>query len=256
MAISAKTRDRISKYLKKYQTIVNKAFTADCNESDTVTIISDIFCNIFGFDKYENLTSEFAIRKTFCDLAIKISEKVPLLIECKAVGIELKDDHIRQATNYAADSGIEWVVLTNARNWKVYRVFFTQPIEKQLVYEFDFTSLSLRNADTITILFPLCIESFQKGIANGLNELYDQKQVFNRFVVGNIVCSEDVVSAIKKKLKKLFPETRIETADLANMLIKEIIKREIFEEDKSADAQKMIKKAERKLAAKAKKKEE
>ncbi len=38
---------------------------------------------------------EFAIRGTFCDLAIKMDGKVEFLIEAKAIGRELKDNHLR-----------------------------------------------------------------------------------------------------------------------------------------------------------------
>ena len=105
VAINAKIKDRLNKGIRRFQPILAKARAADINESDTVTIIADMLCEVFGYDKYENVTSEYAVKKTFCDLAIKLGEKTPLLLECKAAGLDLKDDHMRQATNYAADSG-------------------------------------------------------------------------------------------------------------------------------------------------------
>lgn len=92
---------KLFKGVKKFTPILQKARTAYISESDTVTIITDMLCEVFGYDKYENITSEFAIKKTFYDLAIKLEDTVTLLIECKAAGIDLKDDHIRQATGYA-----------------------------------------------------------------------------------------------------------------------------------------------------------
>lgn len=256
MAISTKTKERITKKLKRYQTIVTKALNDDINESDTVTIITDILCDMLGFDKYENLTSEFAIRKTYCDLAIKLGSRVPLLIECKAVGIDLKEDHIRQATNYAAESGTEWVVLTNAKDWKIYKVTFTQPIDKQLIYEFNLLDLSSRRPDSLELLYPLCIESFIKGVPAGLDAIYEKKQVFNRYVVGQLLVSEDVLGAVRRKFKKLFPDIKIDLDTIEKLLKAEVIKRDIFEEDYSKDATKLIRKAERKAAPKPSKKEE
>lgn len=256
MPINAKTKDRISKKLKRYQNIVTKALEDDVNESDTVTIITDILCEILGFDKYENLTSEYAIRKTFCDLAIKLGSRVPLLIECKAVGIDLKEDHIRQATNYAAESGTEWVVLTNAKDWKIYKVTFTQPIDKQLIYEFNLLDLSARRPESFEVLYPLCIESFIKGIPAGLDAVYEKKQVLNRYVVGQLLVSEDVLGALRRKFKKLFPDIKIDVDILEKMLKSEVIKRDVLEEDVAKDAAKLIRKAERKAAPKPAKKEE
>ena len=61
------------------------------NESDTVVIVMDMLQEIFGYDKYSDITSEHAIKGTFCDLAIKLEGAVQLLIEVKAIGLELKD---------------------------------------------------------------------------------------------------------------------------------------------------------------------
>jgi hypothetical protein len=81
----------------------------DINESDTVTIITDILEIIFGYKNIDEITSELAIKKTFCDLAIKLDGEIRLLIEVKAAGIDLKEQHIRQAVNYGSNSGLDWV---------------------------------------------------------------------------------------------------------------------------------------------------
>jgi hypothetical protein len=152
ITINTKVKERITKGLKKFQPILRKAQAADVNESDTVTIITDMLCEIFGYDKYENITSEFAIKKTYCDVAIKLGDKVPFLIECKAVALELKEDYIRQATNYAANSGINWVVLTNGMAWQVYHMTFSKSIEQELIYEFNICEFSAKKDSDIEFL--------------------------------------------------------------------------------------------------------
>ena len=74
ISVNTKVKERITKGLRKFQPILRKAQAADVNESDTVTIITDMLCEIFGYDKYENITSEFAIKKTYCDVAIKLDD--------------------------------------------------------------------------------------------------------------------------------------------------------------------------------------
>ena len=78
--------------------------------------------DIFGYDKYNEVTSEYAIRGTFCDIAIQIDSEVKFLIEVKAVGQELKETHINQAVAYGAKEGIEWIILTTGHNWKIFRL--------------------------------------------------------------------------------------------------------------------------------------
>jgi hypothetical protein len=106
---------RISSALKRFQPILDSARARDANESDTVIIVMDLLSEILGYDKYSEITSEHAIRGTFCDLAIKIDGGLALLIEVKAIGLELRDQHVKQATDYAANQGCEWVALTKIK---------------------------------------------------------------------------------------------------------------------------------------------
>lgn len=254
ISINAKIKDRITQGIKKFQPILRKAQAADINESDTVTIITDMLCYVFGYDKYDNITSEFAIKKTFCDLAIKLDGKVPLLIECKSAGIDLKEDHIRQATNYAADAGIEWVVLTNGVYWKVYRVMFSKPVEKELVYEFNFCELSVKKSSDIEMLYYLCIEAFTKSSKNTLEDLHAQKQVINKYIISQIILSDGVVDSVRKTLRKIYPDVKVDNEELYALIVNEILKRDVIEGDVAAEAKKSVQRSMKKLAnAKAKK---
>jgi len=67
------------------------------------------------------------IRGTYCDLAVRIDGALALLIEAKAIGLELKDAFVKQAVDYAANQGVEWVVLTNAIVWRANKVNFGKP---------------------------------------------------------------------------------------------------------------------------------
>jgi len=60
--IPAKVNERITKNLKKFQKIVASAKINDINEADTVSIIKDILNEILGYDKYSEITSEYAVK--------------------------------------------------------------------------------------------------------------------------------------------------------------------------------------------------
>lgn len=128
-----KAADRISAGLKRFQPILAAARSRDINESDTVVLVTDLLQEVFGYDKYLEITSEHMIRSTFCDLAVKLDGTLAFLIEVKAIGLEPKEQYVRQAVDYAANQGVDWVVLTNGFAWRVYRVSFTKPIAHELV---------------------------------------------------------------------------------------------------------------------------
>jgi len=148
-SVPAKVVTRLREGLKKFQPILTNAKARDLNESDTSVIVTDLLHDMFGYDKYSEITREHAIRGTFCDLAIKLDNGLALLIEVKAIGLELKDSHVKQAVDYAANQGCEWVILTNGSIWRTYKVMFQKPIEQELVVEFDICQLSGRNESHI-----------------------------------------------------------------------------------------------------------
>jgi len=68
--------DRYIKSIPKFQRVLQVAKDRDVNEADTVSIIQDMLSEVFGFEKYIEITSEYAIRGTYCDLAIKMEDKI------------------------------------------------------------------------------------------------------------------------------------------------------------------------------------
>jgi hypothetical protein len=42
------------------------------SEADTVTVINDMLSDVYGYDKYLHVTSQYAIRGTLVDLPLKV----------------------------------------------------------------------------------------------------------------------------------------------------------------------------------------
>ncbi len=245
LKIPKKVLDRFATDLRKFQTVANSLKSRDVSEADTVTLVKDILAYIFGYDKFEELTSEQQIRGTYCDLAVKIDGKIKYLIEVKAAAINLNNSHMQQALNYGANHGIEWVVLTNSLDWKLYRIKFAQPIDFEEVSSFNLANLNLKSEDDLNKMFLLCRE----GISNDAMGLYHQHtQLVNRFMIAQLTVSEPVVNVIRRELKKLFPELKVELDQISDILVNDVLKREVIEGEKVKETQLKIKKANSKLA--------
>lgn len=67
---------RLQQSIPDYKNILLKAQGRDINESDTVTIVTDMLSDVFGIDKYTEITREFGIQGSYCDLAVKIEGTV------------------------------------------------------------------------------------------------------------------------------------------------------------------------------------
>lgn len=235
--VPTKVSERIVAGIKRFQPILASAKSRDVGESDTVTIIVDMLADIFGYDKYSEITSEHAIRGTFCDLATKIDGVLQLLIEVKAIGLDLKEAHVKQAIDYAANQGVEWVVLTNGVTWRVYRVTFAKPIGQELVIDIDFCALNSRNAKDVESIFLLCKEGWIKSV---LGEFHTQKQALSRFFLGALLMSDPVLQLLRRELRRLSPDVRVETDEILSVLTAEVIKRDVTEGDQAKDAAKKI----------------
>lgn len=238
---------RVSKRLvdgvKRFKPIVIKARDKDVNESDTVAIIMDILSEVFGYDKYTDVTSEYAIKKTFCDLAIKLDGQPRLLIEAKAAGLALKEQHIKQAVDYGSNAGIEWVILTNSVRWMVYRIHFGKPVSSELVYEFEFDQLNTKKESDLDLLYHLTKEAMSKTGKASLDDFYSHKKVLNKFVVSQLLLSDPIADAIRKALKKIYPDTKCTNEEIIKIIEDEIIKRDVLDDEKTASIKKTVAKS-------------
>ncbi len=214
--------------------------TKDVSEADTVTLVKDMLSDIFGYDKYNELTSEQQIRGTFCDLAVRIEDKIRILIEVKAAALPLNDNHLRQAINYGAHEGIEWVVLTNALEWRLYRIKFGQPVDYEQVSVFCIADINLKNEEDQRKLFLLCREGIT---ANAMGIYHQHISLLNKFTVAQVVLSEPVVTCIRREMRRYFPDLKIEIESISDLLTNDILKREVIDGEKVKDAQQRIKKA-------------
>lgn len=255
-SVPKKVAERLVSGIKRFQPILAAAKARDVGEADTVTIIKDMLAEVFGYDKYAEVTSEFSIRGTYCDLATKIDGVLQTLIEVKAIGLDLKEQHVKQAIDYAANQGVDWVLLTNGVTWRIYRLVFAKPIDQELVVDIDFLSLNPRLESDIELLYLWCKEGWQRSV---LGDYHTQKQALSRFFVGAMLQTDQVLEVIRRELRRVSPDVRIDIDQIKVVLLNEVIKRDVLEGDKADDARKKIARAAsramRVAAAKTEKKE-
>jgi hypothetical protein len=249
--IPSKVESRIKEALKRFKPIVEQAKARDIGEADTSTLVKDLLSDLFGYDKYAEITAEHQIKGTFCDLALRIDGKLALLIEVKAIGAELKDGYIKQAVDYAANQGVEWVVLTNAVRWEIHRIGFGKPITNDLLVAVDFLAIDPKSDSDLEVLFLLSREAQGKSL---LDEYHEQKQALSKYCIGALLLTDPVLAVVRRELKRLSPDVRIEVEEIRTVLSHEVIKRDVIEGEKAQDATKRIARvANRALRAKAEK---
>jgi predicted type IV restriction endonuclease len=234
MAISKKVTDRLQTGLKQYCPILQGLRDRDVSEADTVTVVKDILNDVFGYDKYTEVTGEHAIRGTFCDLAIKLDGKLVTLIEVKAIGSDLNDRHVKQTIDYASNQGVDWVILTNGADWVLYHVLFKKPIDKEEVARINLLTANPRSEADLEKLFLLTKEGVLK---DALTEYRDRKDATSHYMLAAIILNSDaIMSAIRKEVRQM-SDIVVDKGAIEKVLREQVIKREALEGEQAQEAQ-------------------
>jgi len=239
MAVPKRVEDRICREVKRLSPVIEQARARDVSEADTVTLVKDVLADAFGWDKYNELTSEHAIRGTRCDVAIKSDGKLVMLIEVKAAATDLEERHVKQAIDYAANQGVEWVVLTNAVTWRFYQVIFGKPIDKRMLAEANL--LACPPADIVETLFLLTKEGYSKGAHADLRDL---KEATNRYLVAALILNDtDVLRVLRRELRR-HVDVLVDEEQLLKVLAEEVLKRDVQEGSEAEAAKRRVTRAE------------
>ena len=129
----ASTRSAIRRFSKPLADLLER----DANESDTRLLVTDFICEALGFDKYEDLTTEYQVKGEFAGYGVRIDRQLVAFIEVKRCTQKLDMRHLRQVQMYAVDEGVEWICLTNGQVWQVYHLTGGLPLIVDLPLEVD-----------------------------------------------------------------------------------------------------------------------
>jgi predicted type IV restriction endonuclease len=149
----------------------------------------------------------------------------------------LKHSFTKQAIDYSANQGTEWVILTNGENWRAYKVSFGKPIDYEQVLEINIPQLNPKNSDDIEMLYHLTKEGWLKSV---LGEFHAQRQALSRFSLGVLITSSPILDVIRREIRRLSPDIKIDSDQIKSVLEQEVLKREVVEGEKAEEARKKI----------------
>jgi len=108
------------------------------------------------------------------------------------------------------------------------------------VVDIDFCALNTRSESDLEVLYLWCKEGWQRSV---LGEYHTLKQALSRFFVGAMLQTEPVLDVIRRELRRVSPDVRIDIDQIRSVLTTEVIKREVLEGDKAEEARKKVAKA-------------
>jgi predicted type IV restriction endonuclease len=191
-------RERMRTAIKKFAKPLADLVARDANEGDTRLLVTDMLCEGFGFDKYSELTTEYRVKGEFADYGIRIEKELIAFLEVKRVTTKLAAKHLRQVETYAVNEGVEWVILTSGVVWQVYHITGGLPIIVDLALEVDLLSENTL-PHKANQLYYLTRESLKR---RQIDALWQAKRATSPKSLAKVLCSDTVVTAIRKELKR------------------------------------------------------
>lgn len=199
--IDKKLRRRISDARR----LIDKLMKADGNEAETRRRVERIFENVMGYDAFVHLSRERAIRGAgeteHVDFALQLEagpDAEPIImIELKRAGVDLALKHLKQVTSYSIDSGCEWILLTNSRDWRLYHVEFGQPPKTKLIEHWN-----LLTDDLTELAAKFELISYKQVKKGSLNKLWEKATVLSPDSLLDALVSQECIRVLRRILRK------------------------------------------------------
>lgn len=185
--------------LKKFMKEKLQEKYLDLNEASTRIIINNLLTEVLGYEELEDIRTEYRIKSDYADYVIQLNKKMRMVVEVKAMNIDISDRHLKQAFNYAVNEGIDWLLLTNGRQIAVYKVLFGKPPNYELLFEHSLFPLSKPFKEISESLIILTKPSFKK---NEIDALWKAYQILSPQNLYKYFFENETIALIKRKIKK------------------------------------------------------
>lgn len=215
------TRERVRSFVRKFNKPLQDLVARDANEGDTRLLITDFLCDALGYDKYEDLTTEYAVKGDFADYGLRIDKQLVAFIEAKRVSQKLGLRHLRQVQMYAVNEGVEWMILTNGQVWQVYHLTGGLPIIVDLALEIDLLGDTGPSAKADQ-LFYLSKEAMKHHL---VDELWKTKAATSPKALAAVLLSDSVIDGIRKEVRRQ-SGVNADTKEIVRLLRSEVLRPE------------------------------
>jgi len=186
-------RQQLKTYKKRY---LRKEFTSR-NEADTRIMTNSFLTEILGYLELEEIKTEYRIKGEYADYVIQLKRKKHFVVEVKSIELDLNEKHLRQSLAYAANEGIDWILLLNGREVQFYRVNFNKPITTTLIFKID-----LMNNDELKKAPELLWYLTKKAVdKRELETFWTRTNALNPANLAKLLYSEEIVKRLRSDLK-------------------------------------------------------
>lgn len=209
-------RSRLKDYTNRY---LRKEFSK-LDEAATRIMIDNFLTEVLGYKELIDIKTEYRIRGEYADYVIQTGRKKQFVVEVKSIQFDLNENHLRQSLNYAANEGIDWILLLNGRQLELYHVSFGKPVSCSRVFSINLLDKVevKKTPEMLVYLTKKCV------VKNELDSYWKRTSAITPENFAKSLYSEEVARIVRNDIKN---ETGIyfQIDDIAEVLYEVITKK-------------------------------
>ena len=209
----------IAPTIEKFKTKAKRAKHENLNESGTRILIDYVIQGILGY-KIEHIKTEQRLpkRQLRVDYLLSLNEKNVMVVEAKQIGATLNEKHISQATSYAYFFAVDFALLTNGVEWKLYYVIPKKfkKYEYHLVFSINLLEFNDKIAEKL-----FSISRF--GIAENSLAIIKAKMT-SLNTIDEIILSDEVIEKISSLMNNKNEKCQITSDEIRDAIVMNILK--------------------------------
>ena len=230
--IPHKIQERIKAALRRFKPLLKAARERDAGRADTATLALDLLSELFGYDRYTEITSELDNKESVFDFSIQTEGQPRMLVRVSPIGMAPDDRYLLATAQYAQMNGVDWIILTNGIGWQVHHVedVGANAPETPVVLVLDLLQMQPGRDVHLGTIHLLTREGHEKA---GLSHFKLRLEMTNRHSLGAMVLSDAVVASVRRELQKLNPDLRVTPAELRENLAKGVLRPDIVQSNET-----------------------
>lgn len=193
-------KKEFKKTVNELRPLISEAKEKELNEADTRSRLEKVLTEIFGYKAFSDFSSELMVRGAgtdHLDYAVKLNGQLRIIIEVKPACTTLGEKHLRQVIAYGMNAGVEWCLLTNSVDWKLYRIEFIKPVRLTKVLDFNILN------DCIDELYVKMGHLTKRNVLkNGLEKLWRKTEGLSPTQLFKATFTSSAINAIRKNIRK------------------------------------------------------
>ncbi len=225
---------RIKAQLPALQQGLRRLLEQQAGERDTVSFVRQSFAELLGYDWFGDITEAFLKDGRFCDLAIRMQDRVHFLCEVRAVNMELTENHLSEVIRAGMPLHVNWYILTNGRHWQFFRLHPDHASRYDRLLDFDFLEL---RAGADELCLPLYLFSKESVLRGEHERYYNDFRRINRYVLAALLLRPENIQFLEGTLRRLLPDVRFDAAYLQRILETEVLQESVLIRARSLEIQ-------------------